>query len=754
MKIIATSRGLLLSLPYLMLLPWSSAVLAQQALASATETSPAETASHTSAQTSAPDVKGGFKSSGKTKTLPTITVTANYRTVSLQTAPVSATVLSGGQLNNLNVDMVDQLQFIAPSTTVNNFGQGNDFNIRGIGKGEHNTQTGTGVITYWDGVPSFPGYLNEQPYYDIASVQVLRGPQGTFGGENAIGGAVLINTNDPVINGGDQGYLQGQIGNYSEVALQGAINIPISNTFAARVAFYGDNRDSFYHVTGPWTGTNARKRYRAARISMLWQPSSNLSVLFKTDVGYFDNGALIGSPVGPGYPPVQDPFDVSANANLESLDRMVRSILRVEYKFDGGYEFRSITAYQRANTKWQTDLDGTDFLDDVFRDSVYETMPSQEFDLLSPANQRLSWIMGTFWQWNKYNFPDGTFFEGLPPGNPATEYVLQGTNPERNRAVFGQIEYDITDKLKLEAGARYTRSSTTNHVSVQQFGVPIQDEQSAQYDNTSGKVSLGWSVNARNYLYALVATGFRPGGLNVPVGFGLPAPFRAEKLLSQEVGWKAQWLGGHLRTQLDAFHDHYEDFQVTVGYPALPAFGFELNVPNPTRMYGFEAQLQAVLGDWSLFANVGWMHSSLGQLFATDARLPSLLPCEPETGPASVTCIDLEGRNQTYAPNLTYNFGLQRTFHIGNDTIVPRVNFAHVSSQWATLFENVALGDYIGSRNILGASIDWNHGNWVTTLFGTNLTNRHYVSANLIGSPGFLYYGPPRQFGIKVTKYF
>ncbi len=685
--------------------------------------------------------------------LPAITVTANRRAVPLQTAPISATVVSGGTLNDLHINLVDQLQFISPSTTVNNFGQGNDFNIRGIGKGEHNTQTGTGVITYWNGVPAFPGYVNEQPYYDIASIQILRGPQGTFGGENATGGAVLVKTNTPALHGGVGGYVQGQVGNYGEIGTQGAVNLPISDTLAARIAFYGNNRDSFYNVTGPWTG-DTRKRFRSARFSLLWKPNENLSVTSINYYGYFNNGALIGSPVGPGYPPITDPFEVESNAELESLDHMVRSILKVDYKFDNGYEFRSITGYQRGATKWRTDLDGTAVLNNIFRDSVYETMPTQEFDLLSPKTGRLSWIVGTFWQWNKYTFPTGKFVSG-PAGNPAAQYILQGVNSTWNRAVFGQIEYDLTDDLELAVGARYTQAQTTNHVFVEQFGTPIPDDQVARFHNVSGKISLGWTVNDKNYLYALVSEGFKPGGLNVPVAVGLvPDPFDSEKVVSQEIGWKGKWADDHVRLQLDFYQNHYKNFQLKVGYPALPTFGFELNVPNPTTMYGAEAQLQALVGDWSLFANVGWMHSSLGRFFATDTRLPSVLPCDTGSGPASSTCIDLEGRQQTYAPNLTYGLGLQYTFHAGSDTVVPRVNFAHISPQWATLFENVALGDRLGERNILGASLDWNHGSWVTSLYGTNLTNQHYVSANLIGSPGFLYYGPPRQYGIRVTKYF
>src|SRR6187549_2188946 len=146
----------------------------------------------------------------------TIVVTAQRRSENLMTSPISASVLSGTDLENRGVVNVDALQFATPSVVVNNFGQGNDFNVRGIGKAEHNTQTTTGVITYRDGVPTFPGYVQGEPYYDIANIQVLRGPQGTIVGQNATGGAVFVNTNDPMIEGGTHGYFQVQAGNYSD----------------------------------------------------------------------------------------------------------------------------------------------------------------------------------------------------------------------------------------------------------------------------------------------------------------------------------------------------------------------------------------------------------------------------------------------------------------------------------------------------------------------------------------------------------
>src|ERR1700679_423387 len=187
-------------------------------------------------------------------TVTEVVVTAERRTVNLQTAAVAASVLSGAELAKKGVVSVDQLQTAMPSVTIQNFGQGNDFNIRGIGKGATNSATLVGVVTYRDGVATFPGYFQEEPYYDISALEVLRGPQGTFAGQNATGGAVFITEKNPVIDGGYHGYLQGQYGNYNDVNVQGAINLPINDTLAARVAFNDEYRDSFYHVTGNYTG--------------------------------------------------------------------------------------------------------------------------------------------------------------------------------------------------------------------------------------------------------------------------------------------------------------------------------------------------------------------------------------------------------------------------------------------------------------------------------------------------------------------
>jgi len=212
-----------------------------------------------------------------------VVITAERRTVSLQKSPIAATVLTGADLVKKGVVSVDQLQFVSPDLTVTDFGQGNLFNIRGIGRSNGASNVQSGVVTYRDGVATFPGYFQSEPYYDIANVEVLRGPQGTFAGQNATGGAIFITETDPSLSAGYHGYAQAQAGNYSDYGFQGALNLPISDTLALRVAENTEYRDSFYTITGAHTGKPGSLAENSARISLLWQPNSHFKALLKVD---------------------------------------------------------------------------------------------------------------------------------------------------------------------------------------------------------------------------------------------------------------------------------------------------------------------------------------------------------------------------------------------------------------------------------------------------------------------------------------
>jgi iron complex outermembrane receptor protein len=271
-------------------------------------------------------------------------------------------------------------------------------------------------------------------------------------------------------------------------------------------------------------------------------------------------------------------------------------------------------------------------------------------------------------------------------------------------------------------------------------------------DNFSYKVSLGWEATPTQYLYGFVATGFRPGGLNLPVGLGVPPPFGPEKVTSYELGWKGNFADGHLRTSLTGFYNTYKNFQVIIGYPAFPTFGIELNVEDATKIYGFEGQVEANFGNLSMNAGVNVLNSSLGTFFASDSRIPAFGSCDPQTGGTAANCIALGGRDQTYAPNFTFNFGAEYRIPLTpNDNLTPRVSYGHVGPQWATLFENELLGDRLEARNIVNAQLEWRHRDLAVTAYATNLTDQHYPGAL---NSGLYFAGPPRQYGIKVLKTF
>jgi len=680
-------------------------------------------------------------------TLETVVITAERRLQPLQKSSLSATVLSGDDLLKSGVNVLEQLQYVTPSTAANNYGQGLNITIRGIGKAETNTQTKTGVITYRDGVATSPGYFTSEPYYDIASVQILRGPQGTFGGQNATGGAVLVDSNDPIINGGTSGYVLGQIGNYKDLAAQGAVNLPISSTLAARIAFNTESRDSFWKVSGPYTGGDGELRSKSVRLGMLWKPTKALSVLFKTDL---NNISMGGYPAGPVNPP-SDPFVVSANADQMARDRFGRSVLKIEYTFDDGTRFRSVTGRQSGNTAYAGDLDGTSTANSVFFDSTDEKLYSQEFNLISPDTGPLTWVLGAYANKDEFIVLPGNLYSGVQ-GSPLTLYSFNGTTPSRTRAVFGQVSYQLTESLKLAVDARYSKTHHSLNLDIQQYGLPLTQRQSVDFKGFSGKAALNWTLDAQHFLYAFVASANRPGGLNVPVGIGPASPFDAERVTSTEVGWKANWMGGRVQTQTAAFYNNYKNFQVTIGYPAVPVFGVEVNTPNATRIYGLEQQVQAQLGDgWTVRANAGWMHSALGLFYATDPRVPALAACDPLKGPSSPSCINLDGHRQSYAPELTFNVGLERRFVVGDSIITPRINYGHVAPQWATLFENTGLGDRLGGRNLVSAQIDLERGDFTASLYSTNLNDSRYTSAI---TAGLRYAGAPRQYGVRITKFF
>jgi iron complex outermembrane recepter protein len=773
------------------------------------------------AQTAANSSSGGIE---------TVVVTGERRVQNLMKTPITASVLSGEDLEIRDVTNVNGLQFIAPNVTVNDLGQGVDFDIRGIGKGEHNTQTPVGVVTYRDGASTFPGYLTAEPYYDIKSVEVYRGPQGTFVGQNATGGAVFVTTNDPTLGGGYDGYVESQYGNYNDVQLQGAVNIPITDDLAIRLSGFGERRDSFYTIIDRDPTDNCpgdkyvgcKPSYKnedlneaAGRLSVLWQPTEAIKVSLKYDALYQDFGAALAVPYSQLLPvgaPVQpfaafgvtnpyhdsNLYHITSNAPDGRMDQEQRVILNASYTFADGIRLQSVSDWNRGVGQWRSDLDLTDYgnpsdfkyfgtnNDWTFYDDVDETVVSQEFDLVSPDNQPITWVAGVYAQENDYGWRDPyQFWIAVGPrlgANPTpnvnnlyqyTSYTFQGTTTNLDIAGFGEVDAKLGGGFSASLGGRWTETRSHNGVDLWNYGngfgvttltpTTIDDDQIQASSHLTYKAAIDWASDEGDFLYAFVATGYTGGGLNTfDNAAGGPAPFNPVTDTDYEIGWKrSSWFDGHLRTEVDAFYTSYDHFQVTLARPDAPNATYEINLPNATKIYGLEGETQANFGQFSFTANAGLLKSELGDFWSVDPRYGIVagafypgVTCDPLKGPSSTDpyCVNVKGNPMTYAPSFTYNLSAQYVFNVGNgDTLTPRANFAHVSGQWASIFDDPAVGDRLGVRDLLGAQLEFQRNGWLFTLYGDNLTDQQYVVSN---NSGGLYAGSPRQFGVRLTKAF
>lgn len=683
-----------------------------------------------------------------------IVITAERRSTSLQDTPIAADVLTGDQLVERGVTTIESLQFATPSLTVQNSGQGNSFNIRGIGKTENSSSIGVGVITYRDGVAAFPAYFQNEPFYDISAVEVLRGPQGTFAGQNATGGAVFVTSRRPDLSGVN-GYAQVQYGNYDDLGLQGALNIPLSDTVAVRFALNTRSRDSFFDVIdgAPTTsGEPGALDTRSLRASLLWRPTDALSVLWTNDYNLIDMG---GYPTSP-WASTDDLFDIRTNGPFEGRDETVRSVLNVSYAFDNGLTFRSISGYQFGNTRFAGDTDGTATLPFTSRYDVNQTIWSQEFNLISAEDQRLRWIAGAYYQSDLIDFPQGRFVTSsyLLPIPVLVDVFLQGRNPKTTSALFGQVSYDLTDRLELQVGGRYSHQTVVNDAisSAPLLGLSLSQNDRYEDDAFTGKIALNWRMDDDNLFYAFIARGYKSGGINGVNVYAIPpGPFEAEEVTDLEVGWKADWFDGQLRTQIGAYYNLYENFQIILGDPVFPVINSIVNVTGQTPIYGVEATAQGRFGDLGFDVGLTLAHSELPDYFAADSRVPRTGPCDPDTGPASGNCVNVEGNAQTYAPELTFRVGVEYDFQFAGGVLTPRLDYSHISETWTTIFANEALGDRLQARDIVNAQLTYAINDWSVQAYSTNLFDEHYIASIKAGQR---YAAPPRQFGLRVTRTF
>ena len=614
-------------------------------------------------------------------------------------------------------------------------------------------------MIYRDGTPTLAGYFQNEPYFDMKSVEVYRGPQGTFVGKNAAGGAVFINTNDPKLGEFD-GSVELGAGDYSAYEGTGIVNIPVGETAALRLAYRHNERDHYYDaITGDYTGHPGEVDNNSYRLGFLWQPSDAFSGVFKLDYHDLDFGGNPTTVFG------EEPLGVVEQyANFEYTDESTRAVLDLKYTFGNGITLSSLTGYQDISSTNNLDLNATisppDFPIYIFNSHIDAEFYSQEFNLLSADDQPFRWTLGLFWQkqdselppWQGggFNFIGGDPFLGNPlVGRDFPWLTSPWVNEEEDRAVFAHGRYRINEKVELEAGVRYgeyERDQFTNYTfgfgdapPTIPFATPGGDRQHIEEDDVDWQVALNVDASATQYFYGLVSSGHVSGGVNIFPAF---LEYDPMEVLNYEAGWKARLADDQFHTQLSVYYETFDDYQANFAFDSLiPGLNNPTlrNAETESTVWGIEFSGQARFGDLALDFGLAYMESELGTF--SDIVDPFRTP------PDNV--VNLSGAKVPFSPEFTGNIGLAYDIKFGEYTLTPRVDFSHQDETQAALWPDPQVT--LEERDLINAQLTFgpDSANWSAVLWGTNITDEHYISG--IQNNGSLYYAaPPAQYGLRV----
>lgn len=696
-----------------------------------------------------------------------IIVTAQRREQNLQTVAAAATALSGDSLQDKGVERMDDLQRVAPALSISDAGLTQSVNIRGIGLASGSPAVANGVATYLDGVFQ-PPIVNTNSFYDIGSVEVFRGPQGTFVGSNSTGGAIFINSRNPEL-GRTSGYAEGSVGNYNSFGFEGALNVPLTTTMAMRGAVKYRKRDSFYTDIGPNNNKPASLEEISGRIGVMLEVDA-FRALLKVEGGDKKSGGFAYQALpGTNYAPYR-PDDIRTldyDSPTQNDETAFQASLELRYEFDG-VTLRSISGFQNKRSQNLYDLDGTNSARyspaDLIalpkasqQQYVRERVWTQEVNLISSTEGPFDWIVGGYFQRNEIDVDIEVLSGGFP-----TDIFIPTT--KTTTGVFAQGTYNLSEKLAVDIGGRYSSYSATGGGAVTigrgipdfpPDGLVVADLDGSHSDGRmTGKISLNWTPDENNLIYGFVTRGYKPGGFNSAV-----SEFDPETVIDYEIGWKATLAEGRVRTQLGAFYYDYRNFQFDVLDGSTGQVNL-MNLPKAT-VKGIEGQIQARFGQLTIDGGFAYVDSQLGSFDFIDQRavaraypgvtlVPQCLPGGP-SGPPD--CIDYTpfvrttaGGPNLFSPEWTYNVGASYRIDAGNVSITPRINYAYMGSQYSYIGYS-PISDILEARGLVSAQIAIRTGKVELELYGTNLANKQYVSGQAGNTE---YFGAPREYGLRL----
>lgn len=713
-------------------------------------------------------------SQSQVQSLEEVVVTARRREENLQEVPVAITALSAEDLELRSIENTEDLQVLLPNVDIRgngvSGGAAGSMAIRGI----------PGVARYVDGVHLSGNQGSLENVVELERIEVLRGPQGTYFGKNAIGGAIQYVTQKPQDEFGAR--FKATLGEFNRTDIVANVDIPLGDTVLTKVTAASLNRDG--HVDSVTIDESYGEVDNTIVRGMLqWEPNDSFQALLTAEYNRKDASmqanvlfdVLEGIPFGPMTPERYNAAGVQFTDELYAYGKTEQYLNAVDYTGPGvlfesdffsanlawdindSVTFRSITASRAFDYGNMREYDATDLvMFDVWTyDEVEET--TQEFQFLG-SGDRYSWVAGLYYyeedEIQKFQGWQRWELTGMGAAGPRPRNALD-RDVRRDTAIYAEITYDLTEKLTLTVGGRYSEEEfhSETYDPAEPLGPPQQPSFNLEgpiqvvggeplvfdvdFDALTPRVTLQNQFTDTVMGYISYAEGFNGGGVNSRFDPTLPnngiIPFGDELLANIELGLRSDLLENRLRLNATYFTGTWDDIQI--GETLTPGQNTVTN-GGEAKIEGFELE-----GLWrptdNLFVNftAGWLdtrYTDLGQatLIALDTPFP-------------------------FAPETTYSIGLQWDNDLDSGgSITTRLDYGWIDDfqtfRDARFQASVAANDAYG---LLSGRITYTPaaGNWDVAIFGTNLTDQWYrlggFSAVLAGlDQGVV--ARPREIGV------
>ncbi|GEM_PF-2248019 len=693
-----------------------------------------------------------------------IIVTANRTASNAQDTPTALNVYSGDALRDAGIASVRDLASIDASVNISPSAGAAYVAVRGIASTDVTEIGDPSVPVARDGFYTNRSFSLNSSMYDLARIEVLKGPQGTLNGRNSTGGLVSIITNRPKFENG--GYSSVEVANFGTFNGEMGANLAISDTFAIRASGTYLSHNGYRKIDGP-TRSGDDEDFASGRIQALYN-SGGLSawVSYQHDSRVVNGDAILRGTLGGPKPSFSDLGAFPGNSPQKTTLEGDRIRWELSYTTDSNLNFIYAGGYDSQNWVNVLDATGPEYpANRQFRQNERPKTWNHEFRVSNDNSSRLFFQAGYF-RFSENNTVDSGLYNREMTGPFAVGGPLEALGqPDqygikfdykirtRSQAVFAQVDYDLTDQLEISLGGRYTWDKKVRSgqalLDLQALASPFAPASTFPVEG-NGRLSdsqptwhagLNYRPAPDTLIYAKYDRGYKSGGFNSN-GSSAPVPYDPEQLDAFEIGTKNSLLGNTLQLNGDVFYSNYRGYQASQTSDVLQGSGI-FNVGS-AKIFGVEGEVKALLGqNTRLGLNAAYLHTKFGD---------GIVVNDGDGNPA-----DISGNRLPNAPSFTLTGSIDQDFVLGSGKITAHADAKYSSKYYFSAFnlDDISTGSFAIANASLG--YEPNHGGWKVIAFVRNIFDKNvlsYAQQNFVSHTNNYQFQPPRTYGVRASVNF